>query len=152
MIGPAAELRRFLRGLLGDSVVLIRVDGNPAATGFFISEQGDICSCHHAYFPDVHGCTTIDWRGTTLPIQYVPSGSAEDRDFALFQVDRAALAERTTTPLPILDRELDSNDIFDSVITLGYAGLSDPKAPLRMRLFDGGIVGLEEYLGPRNAA
>jgi tetratricopeptide (TPR) repeat protein len=148
MSGLTAELRKFLRQLLGSSIVPILVDRKPVATGFFISEQGDICSCQHPFFPDLNRSVEIEWNGVTIPVQYIPSESSSEQDLAIYRVDAAVLGKTTTQPVPLLDRDLSSDDRDYSVITLGYAGLSDPSAPLRMRFFEGYVVGVEEYPGP----
>ncbi len=131
------ELVAFIDDFLRQSVVLLCDDSKPKATGFFVSNVGDICSCaHHGLVPNT-GELTVKWGSAVLPAKQTCSDL--EHDFAMFKIRPDALGDRATPALPLLDRPLTVSDAFDWVVTFGYAGL-DSDWDIDASLYDGRLV------------
>ncbi|HLO40243.1 MAG TPA: hypothetical protein VK176_04410, partial [Phycisphaerales bacterium] len=62
MLLTEGELRGLVESALGDSTVLLHVDGKPEGSGFFISEQGHIATCRHCFKPLLNTRCEGTWR------------------------------------------------------------------------------------------
>ena len=139
------QLCPAIEDVFRESVVLILIDKKPVATGFVISESGDICSCHH-YFDPYNTAISFSARlgHELLPLYYNAEISKPEHDFAMFHVDRRVLL-KNTVPAPLLDVSLLSHQSSDTLVALGFPALEDPFAPVRMRVVDGRSLGIVEY-------
>ncbi|PYP91043.1 MAG: hypothetical protein DMG65_09230 [Candidatus Angelobacter sp. Gp1-AA117] len=139
------QLYPAIEDLFRESVVLIMIDEKPVATGFVVSESGDVCSCHH--YLDPHNTTiSVSARlgNEQLLLDYDAEISRPEHDFAMFHIDERLLHKKTA-PVPLLDISLSSHQSADTLVALGFPAMEDPFAPLRMRVVDGHSLGIVEY-------
>ena len=143
------DFYRFAESFLADSTVLIMDGERPVLTGFFVSEDGDVCTCHHAWANPANRSLSALWGRDRLPLHYVAQSSAPAEDFALFRADLSNARRTRTVPLPLFQGELsNSRDKFDLAVTAGFAGIGNRDAPPALRLFDGRLEGLSWYQNP----
>jgi tetratricopeptide (TPR) repeat protein len=148
------ELRQFLEQYLNDSVVLLSIGGSPSQTAFFVSEDGLLCTTHHFYEPVLcDSYVTVQWRGLEYRALYKADLSDTTSDVAFFQMlSRMESESLRTTPVPLYPHRLDNTDQGIPCVALGFAGMTDPYAPQRLRLFEGTLswtAGYQTHPGHR---
>jgi tetratricopeptide (TPR) repeat protein len=143
-----SEFTHFIERLFEPSVVLLCRDDVPWATGFFVSEDGLLCCCHHGYDPMLRPRVSMRWNNARHDLTYLPSQSSPAEDFCCFQADLLALGLARTNPVPVSPDDIASVDPGGPAIALGFAGITDPLAPVRLRAFEGTFSGIELYGRP----
>jgi len=127
------ELVSFVESLIKPSVVLVIVNDKPAQTGFFVSRDGLICTCHHGFHlqPDN---ASIRWNGRIYPARIILSSA--EADLVLLSIQDLGAAAETIQPLPISSEALPTEQHRHTAASLGYAGLhtfgalNEPKMPI----------------------
>ncbi|HSS79075.1 MAG TPA: trypsin-like peptidase domain-containing protein [Thermoanaerobaculia bacterium] len=148
MLHLTEDLRRFIERIFAESVLPLLVDGKPWATGFFVSDDGLLCSCHHGLDPGFPGRVEVSWKGKTYPLVYLPAESSPALDFALFRLEPASIGLEKVIPVPVQEGGVDPLRPGAAALALGYAGMTDPLAPLRLRAFEGAVTAVALYGNP----
>jgi tetratricopeptide (TPR) repeat protein len=144
---PDPAYLNFVEHLLADSVVLLLRDGTRCGTGFFVSPQGDVCSCHHLGLDFQKPRFEALWRGKSYRLEYNSAASTGVEDFSIWTIAGDA-AERADFPsVPVLADPLPDHN--SPALALGYGGLEDRDAPVAIRTFPGIVDRPREYsVGP----
>ncbi|HLT34784.1 MAG TPA: serine protease, partial [Enhygromyxa sp.] len=141
------ELRQLLKRVAAEWIVGVHVDGELIATGFLVSDQGHVCTCHHGLDRELAERVTLTWRGVSFAARYQQALSRPAHDFALFQIV-AQDGDDELLSAPICeDPEMDL-DTLDQVVAIGFAGITDPLAPKQLRLLPGVALGVSDFDNP----
>lgn len=130
-----AGFLEFVEGLILPSIVLLLVDGEEVQTGFFVSTQGDICTCFHGFFLREDNPIQAVWRGKHYPATI--KAKIEAADFVLLAIPPEALEGERTPPLPVYTEPVQGQLKYHTALTMGYAGLENRSIPVRERVFTG---------------
>jgi tetratricopeptide (TPR) repeat protein len=125
----------FIEKLILPSIVLIKVGGLNTQTGFFVSTQGDICTCYHGFFLREDEPIEIVWQGKSYHAHL--QSQIKKADFALLRLSTDELGALKTPCLPVFVQPVDEQLTYHNAVTIGYAGLENIDLPVNQRLFTG---------------
>ncbi|MEN3333952.1 MAG: Trypsin-like peptidase domain [Blastocatellia bacterium] len=136
----SAELLERVEALLLPSVVLVLLNGRAFQTGFYISGDGLVCTCHHGAGDGLPGgVISVRSNAGTFPAKVVRH--IENDDLLLLAIEQVDGSPVQTRPVPIYLGEIPEGSYRHAAVSLGYSGLEIFGVPEKPKMYVGEIAG-----------